>query len=164
MKRNTCIYLYADNTLSIFPLFMGILLSLLFVGCGTVVTQFVPKGAYEIPQLPKAELATIQIDTERQWIQRSKLIALHIDGKLALRKQLKPYGMISVDEILIAPGKRDVSIMTIYDSLHEGTRQTLQTVSKFSADIKTGGTYLLKDGIELVDVNTDKVVSQSKLF
>ena len=151
--------------LSILILCAGILVSLPFVGCGTVMNKFIPDGAYEAPQLPKSELATLQIDTEGGWLQRYKLIAFRIDGKLVMRKQINVHEKITIDEILVLPGKRDMSVMTIHRHFFDNdTGRTIQLVSKFSADVEAGGTYLLKDDNKLVDANTGEVVSQWKLF
>ncbi len=151
------------SSLLILPL--GILLSLPFVGCGTVINKFISESAYEAPQFPKSELATIQIDTEGGWLQRYKLIAFRIDGKLAARKQIDVHEEPAIDEILVLPGKRDMSVTTIHRHFFDNdTGTTTQIVSKFSADVKAGGTYLLKDDNKLVDASTGEVVSQWKLF
>ena len=79
MKRNKWIHDHINNTgtqqikpkLSVLILLAGMLLSLPFMGCGTFLMR---ESAYKVPDLPKSELATIQIDTERQWIQRPNLI------------------------------------------------------------------------------------------
>ena len=143
--------------LNILILLTGVLVFLTFVGCGV----FMPKGEYEVPQLSKSELATIQIDTEIGWLQRYNLIVLRIDGKLALRKNIKADEKIAIDEILVVPGKHDMSVTTIH---RRSTGEVLQTVSRFSADLSAGGIYLLQDYNKLVDASTDKVISQSKLF
>ena len=154
---------------SILILLTGILLSLTFVGCGV----FMPKGEYEAPQLPKSELATIKIDTEGGWLQRYNLIVFRIDGKLALRKKIDALEKVSIDdEILVAPGKRNMSVLVVYESFHGDTPGGRQHQSWFSADVETGGTYLLKveGGREadfrgkLVDTNGDKVVSKPRLL
>ncbi|RKU19846.1 hypothetical protein C6500_09995 [Candidatus Poribacteria bacterium] len=174
MKRKKRGHRYANKietprrvklTSSISILFTGILLSLLFAGCGTVINKFTSEGEYEAPQLPKSELATIKIDTEGGWLQRYKLIAFRIDGKLAVRKQIDAHDEIAINEILVLPGKRDMSVTTIHRHFFDNdTGTTSQIWSKFSADIKAGGTYLLKDDNKLVDANTGEVVSQWKLF
>ena len=93
-------------------------MSLTFVGCGV----FMPKGEYEAPQLPKSELATIKIDTEGGWIQRYNLIVFRIDGKLALREKIDALEKISIDdEILVAPGKHDMSVLVVYESFHRSS-------------------------------------------
>lgn len=174
MKRKKRGHRYANKievtrrvklTSSISILFTGILLSLLFAGCGTVINTFTSEGEYETPQLPKSELATVKIDTDGGWLQRYKLIAFRIDGKLAVRKQIDTHDEIAIDEILVLPGKRDMSVTTIHRHFfHNDTGTTSQIWSKFSADVKAGGTYLLKDDNKLVDTNTGEVVSQWKLF
>ena len=168
MKRYKWIHDPINNTrtqqikpkLSVFMLLTGMLLSLSFVGCGV----FMPEGAYEAPQLPKSELATIKIDTEGGWLHRYNLIVLRVGGKVALREKIGSYDASSVDEVLVAPGKHDMSMSTIHNSFEGDARSTVQTTSRFSADVKAGGTYLLRDEGELVDAATDKVVSKSKLF
>ena len=155
--------------LSIFILFTGILLSLPFVGCGI----FMPEGAYEAPQLPKSELATIKIDTEGGWLQRYHLIVFRIDGKLALRKKIDALEKVSIDdEILVTPGKHDMSVLVVYKSFEGATPGGRQHQSWFSADIEANSTYLLKveggnEGdfrAKLIDTNGDKVVSESNLL
>ena len=167
MKHDKRIHHHINNTrtqqmklkLSIPVLLVGILLSLPFVGCGV----FVLEGAYKAPKLPKSELATIKIDREEGWLQRYNLIVLRIGGKLALREKIGDQEEHS--EILVAPGEHNMSVSTIYDSFSDkGNPSAVQTVSKFSADVKAGGTYLLKGEGELVDANTGKVVSKTKFF
>lgn len=158
--------------LSISILLVGILLSPFFIGCGTVVNTFTPEGKYEVPQLPKSELATIKIDTEGGWIQRYHLIVFRIDGKLALSKNIEAHEEVSIEEILVAPGKHDMSLLVVYESFHEDTPSDRQIVSRFSADVEAGGTYLLKGELssefnlksKLIDTNGDKVISKSKRF
>ncbi|RKU21891.1 hypothetical protein C6503_04685 [Candidatus Poribacteria bacterium] len=160
--------------LNIPVLLVGILLSLLLVGCGTILVR---EGPYEAPQLPKSELATIKIDTEGQWIQRPNLIVFRIDGKLALREKIDLYEAVSIDdEILIAPGKHEMSLLVVYESFHANIPKDRQILSRFSADVKAGGTYLLTGEFsgggssklnfsgKLIDTNKDKVVSKSKFF
>lgn len=151
---------------SISILFTGILLSLLFAGCGTIKSKFTSEGEYEAPQLPKSELATIKIDTEGGWLQRYHLIVFRIDGKLAVSQKIDALEKVSIDdEILVLPGKRDMSVTTIHRHFFDNdTGTTSQIWSKFSADVKAGGTNLLKDDNKLVDTNTGEVVSQWKLF
>ena len=169
MKHYKWIHRYVNNTrsqqmklkLSIFILFTGILLSLPFVGCGI----FVLEGEYKTPQLPKSELATIKIDTEKGWVQQYNLVVLRIGGKLALREKIGDQEEHSIGEILVAPGEHDMSVSTIRDSFTDkGKPSAVQAVSRFSADVKAGGTYLLRDKDELVDANTGRVVSKSKFF
>ena len=175
MKRYKWIHRYVNNIggqqmkpkLSILILLIGIPLSLTFVGCGV----FMPKGEYEAPQLPKSELATIKIDTEGGWLQRYNLIVFRIDGKLALREKIDALEKVSIDdEILVAPGKHDMSLLVVYKSFHEDTPSGRQIVSRFSADVEAGSTYLLKGELsgefnfkgKLVDTNGNKVVSKPR--
>ena len=168
MKRNkigTQWRLKFRSSLLILPL--GILLSLPFVGCGVVM----PEGEYEAPQLPKSELATIKIDTEGGWLQRYHLIVFRIDGKLAVSKNIEGREDVAIDEeILVAPGKHGMSLLAVYKSFHEDTPSDRQVVSRFSADVEAGSTYLLTGELgsefsfkgKLVNTNGDKVVSKSK--
>ena len=126
-------------------LLVGVFLSLPFIGCGTVINKFMSESAYEVPQLPKSELATIQIDTEKGWLQRYNLIVFRINGKLALRKNIEESEKITIDEILVVPGKHDMSVMTIHTVFHGDKPETIQTLSRFSADVKVGNIYLLQD-------------------
>jgi hypothetical protein len=158
--------------LSILILFAGILLSLPFVGCG----KFMPKDEYKAPQLPKSELATIRIDTEGQWIQRPNLIVFRIDGKLVLQEKIEVYEEVSFDEILVAPGNHQMSILVVYESFHTNTPRDRQILSRFSADVKAGTTYLLTGEFsgggssklnfsgKLIDTSKDRVVSTSKFL
>lgn len=155
--------------LSISILFTGILLSLLFASCGTVINTFTSEDEYEAPQLPKSELATIKIDTEGGWLQRYNLIVFRIDGKLALREQIDALESVSIDdEILVAPGKHDMSVLVVYKSFEGATPGGRQHQSWFSADIEVGSTYLLKvEGdfsAKLVDTNGNKIVSEPRLL
>ena len=60
MKRYKWIHRYVNSTggqqmklkLSIPVLLVGTLLSLFFIGCGTVINRFAPEDEYEAPQLP----------------------------------------------------------------------------------------------------------------
>ena len=151
--------------LGISTLLVVVLLSLPFFGCGTVMGNFIiSKGKYVAPELPKSELAAIQIDIESGWLQRYKLIVLRIDGRLALREKIEADADISIDEILIAPGKHDISLSTILDRFDGDTPSTVQMMSIFSAEVEAGSTYLLQADNKLVDAETGKVVSESKIF
>ena len=159
--------------LSIPVLFVGIFFSLFFIGCGTVINTFIPEGKYKAPQLPKSELATIKIDTEGGWLQRYNLIVFRIDGKLALREKIDALEKVSIDdEILVVPGKHDMSVLVVYESFYGDTPGGRQDQSWFSADVEAGSTYLLKveGGREadfrgkLVDTNRGKVVSKPRLL
>ena len=73
------------SRLNVISLFIVTLIPLLSLGCGT--TMFVSDSKYVVPNLPESELATIQIDTDLQWLQRINQVALRINGKLALQKK-----------------------------------------------------------------------------
>ena len=158
--------------LSILILLTGIFLSLPFVGCGI----FIPTGEYEAPQLPKSELATIKIDTDGKWIQRPNLIVFRINEKLALREKIEIYEEVSFDEILVAPGKHEMSLLVVYESFHTETPSDHQILSRFFADVEAGNIYLLTGKFsgslggelnfkgKLVDTDEDKVVSKTKFF
>lgn len=159
--------------LSILILLVGILLFLQLVGCGTI---FMSESEYKAPDLPKSELATIQVDTEGQWIQRPNLIVFRIDGKLALQEKIEVYEEVSFNEILVDPGKYEMSVLVVYESFHANTPKDRQILSRFSTDVKAGGTYLLTGEFsgggsselnfygKLIDTSKDKVVSTSKFF
>ncbi|MDE0554691.1 MAG: hypothetical protein OXI24_10775 [Candidatus Poribacteria bacterium] len=159
--------------LNILILLTGILLSLPFVGCGVSM----PQGEYESPQLPKSKLATIRVDTEGQWIQRPNLIVFRVNGELALSEKIDVGEAVFMDdEILIAPGKHEMSLLVVYESMHENTPSDRQILSRFSADVAAGRTYLLTGEFsgsgadelgfkgKLVDTNGNKIVSKSKFF
>ena len=107
-----------------------VLLTIPFFGCGT--TMFTSESKYEAPDLPKAELATIKIDATGNWIQRVDLMVLRIMGKVALRKEIEDNYTDSVDEILVAPGKHDMSILIIYKSFEGGVEKNVHIKSGFS--------------------------------
>lgn len=163
--------MHKQSYANIASLFVIGLLSLSVLGCGTI---FMWEGKYEAPDLPKSELATIQIDTKGKWIQRTNLIALRINGKVALRKEIGENKDVSIEDVLVDPGKQDMSVLIIYESYDKGTRTTVQKSASFDADVKAGGVYLLKGdftysvgsefSFELVDADTDRVVSKSKIF
>lgn len=152
-------------------LLIGVFLSLLFIGCGKI---FMREGKYVTPELPKSELATIQIDTEGQWLQRAHLFVLRINGKIAVRKEFGDNKKSTIDEILVVPGKHDMSMLVIMESHSEGIPQNRQSISDFYTEVKAGGTYLLNGkytynteegfSFKLIDTDTDKVVSKSKIF
>ena len=157
--------------LSIPVLLASILVSLPLVGCGAGINKFTSEGEYETPQLPKSELATIKIDPDGGWLQRYNLIVFRVDGKLAVSKNIEAREDIFIDdEILVTPGKREMSLLVVYKSFHGDTPSDRQIVSRFSADLEAGSTYLLTGELgsefsfkgKLVNTNGDKVVSKSK--
>ena len=179
MECTKGIYHYVNSTatqqmkpkLSVTILFVGTLISLSFVGCGI----FVSEGEYEAPQLPKSELATIKIDTAGEWVQRSDFILLRIDGRLALSEKIELGKDLAIDEVLVVPGKHNMSLAVIYEAFHEHKLRDRQILSTLSANVKAGGIYFLRgefshdtDGelgfqCELVDTVKDKVVAASRI-
>ena len=159
--------------LSLPILFAGMLLSLLLVGCGKIGDMFATKAEYKAPALPKAELATIQVDTDGGWIHRVDRFALRIDGLLALDERIDADEDIIIKEISVAPGKHNISVLTIYKSFKEVMPKPRQIVDNFSVDIKAGS-YLLKGEFSphgdgdltfdswLADAVTGEVVKKSK--
>ncbi len=160
--------------LSIFILLAGILLSLPFMGC-TKAEIFGSGSEYKAPELPKSELATIKVDTEGEWMQRPDLIVLRIDGRLTLSEKIELGRDLAIDEILVAPGKRDISLKVVYEAFHEHKLRDREILSILSADVKAGGVYLLRGEFshdtdselgfqcELVDTVKDKVVAESRI-
>ena len=146
------------------------LLSLQFLGCGTAIMQ---KDNYLTSNLPKSELATIQIDTDGQWIQRINQVALRIDGKLALRKKFTENTNDPKNEVLVVPGKHTLSILVLTDTYPDGVRKDLQITTNLSAKVKIGVTYLVKGKfdnsidddltVELIDTSTDEVIGKSRM-
>lgn len=148
-----------------------ILLSISTLSCGNL---FVSETKYVAPELPDSEVATIQIDTEGNWIQRTNLIVLRINGKVALRKEIGEKKNIKIDDIPVVPGKHNMSLLAITESFGENKPHDRQSMYKFTAGLKPNETYLLKGeyeyesgedySFELINTANDKVVSKSKLF
>ncbi len=146
------------------------LLSLPILGCGTAVMQ---NDRYLTPNLPESELATIQIDTDGQWIQRINQVALRINGKLALRKKFTENTKNTKNEVLVIPGKHTMALFVLTDTYPDGVRKDLQITTNLSAKVKPGITYYLKGEfdnsvdddltVELIDTSTDEVISKSKM-
>ena len=140
------------------------------LGCGTAVTR---DGNYITPNLPKSEMATIQIDTDGQWIQGINQVALRINGKLALRKDFTEDTNYMNDDVLVVPGKHTISVLVLTDTYPDGVRKDLQITTNLSANVKAGITYSLKGNfgnsvdndltVEFIDTSTDDVISKSKI-
>ncbi len=143
------------------------MLMLIFVcGC-TKLTSELP---YNPPELPESELATIQIDTEKKWVQHASLIIFRVNGKVALREEikgnssiLKGDSSISVADTLVGPGNHDMSVHILIKNFSEGRETHHRIVSKFSAKLKTGGTYLLRGDVE-PDVNNEASYTMTDAF
>lgn len=165
-----------NSKLSISVLLISLLLPLLLVGCGRIVNTFVTKGEYKVPALPKAELATIQVNTDGGWLQRLDQLALRIDGGLALEKKIDADEEVTIKEIVVSPGQHNMSMLIIYRSFDDVIPQPHQIVTNFSADVEAGGSYLLQGEFSprldgelsfenwLTDANTGKNVSKNNIL
>ncbi len=149
---------------------VGALLALLVCGCGAIF----PPEIYVPPNLPKSELATIKIDTTGRYMKEMNLIEVRINEKRSLRQKIKDDKNISIHDVFVAPGKQDMSVTIrhyIWSYAHFRVRY-LKTTSTFSAELNSGGTYLVKvlsdhvrgggPFIELFDKNTGEVVSKNR--
>ena len=146
------------------------LLSLQVLGCSPAVTL---DGNYITPNLPKSEMATIQIDTDGQWIQRINQVALRIDGKLALRKKFTENTEGTKNKVSVVPGKHTMSVLILTDTSPDGVRKEVQITSSLSAKVNAGVTYLVKGEfdnsvdddltVELIDTTTDEVIEKSRM-
>ena len=149
---------------------VGALLALSVCGCGTIF----PPDMYVLPDLPKSELATIKIDTTGKYMESVVLIEVRINGKRALRQKIKDNKNISIHDIFAAPGKQDMFVVIRHHVWRymPFAQHNLQTTSTFSAELKSGGTYLVNvrsirydygpPFIELFDKNTGEVVSKNR--
>ena len=185
MKLNKHLYPHVDHAvtsrglnlkLSISILLTSLFLSLLSVGCGRIVNTFVTKGEYKEPALPKAELATIQVNTGGGWLQRLDRLALWIDGRLALEEKIDADEEITIKEIVVSPGQHNMSVLIIYKSFDDVTLRPHQIVTNFSADVKAGSSYLLQGEFSpsldgelsfeswLADAKTGKDVSKNNIL
>ena len=169
--------LFRNKVQSKLPLFqrhysyiVGALLALSVWGCGAIF----PPEIYIPPDLPKSELAAIKIDTTGRYMKEMNLIEVRINEKRALRQKIKDDKNISIHDVFVAPGKQDMSV-TIRHHVWSNTRlriRYLKTTSTFSAELNSGGTYLVKvlsdhvrgggPFIELFDKNTGEVVSKNR--
>lgn len=156
---------------SIFFLLYAVLLVIPSFGCGT--TMFASDSKYVAPNLPVSELATIQIDTDGQWIQRINQVSLRINGKLASQMKFTENTKDTENKVLLVPGKHTISLIVLTDTFPDGERKNLQISSNLSANVKPGITYILKGEFDnsidddltakLIDINTEKVVSKSRV-
>ena len=124
-------------------LLVGLPLFLLLISCGKISQTFVTRGEYTVPPLPRAELIPIRVDMDGGWIYRLDRLALWIDGLLSLEEKFDEGEGICIKEILISPGKHDLSVLIIYPSFHEAKPSTRQIMTSFSADVQIGASYLL---------------------
>lgn len=147
------------------------LLAFLFWGCGTIF----PPDMYVPPDVPQLELATLRFDTTHfeRYVKPLKVmdwIEICINGKRALRQQIEADKNNAVPDVCVAPGTQDISIRTRYHfwGLGHFAIRDLQVTATFSAELKSGGTYLVQvflghhgeQGILLVDKETGENVSR----
>ncbi len=148
----------------IYCLFVITLLLMPLCGCITSFQQskvLSHQSPYLIPDLPKSELATIQIDTN--WIQHNSLFALAINKKVALREKIRE----NKNQIFLVPGTHDMVLLLIAET-QSGKEQ--QSASGLSIEVKADSTYLLTAEyandtgealcFQLIDTDTQEVVSQ----
>ena len=157
-------------------LLTSVILSMLSISCGRVVSTSVTKGEYKVPALPKAELATIQVNTDGGWLRRLNQFALQIDGRLALDEKIDVDEEITIKEILVSPGQHNMLVQIIYESFDNVISRPHQIVTGFSADVKAGGSYLLQGEFSprtggelsfkswLADASTGKDVSKKNIL
>jgi hypothetical protein len=142
------------------------------IGCGPIITF----NKYTPPDLPKSELATLQIGTTGMRIQQVGM-EVEIDGKLAVRKKIKDNKNISIDDIYVVPGTHNLSARSITyyldpHSLYRNKHRVyIQTTVTLSAELKADRTYIVKANlhpditgvfsIEVVDKKIGKVVSRN---
>lgn len=146
------------------------IISLSVLGCGT--TTFMGERYHITPNLPKSKLATIQIDTDGQWLQRYVRFGMSVNKKQAFHEIIIDNNTVSIDDVFVLPGKQDISLLLLTRYYPEDRGEEHQTVAYYSIDVKAGGTYLLKGELdddyedevnfELIDIDTDQVVSEYK--
>lgn len=78
-----------------------------------------------------------------RWLQRIEQFAVRIDGQLALEKKLDPDRNEPIKDILVSPGKHDLSVGILYQSFSDAMPSTHQEWTTFSADAKVGHRYFL---------------------
>ncbi len=154
-----------------FFLFLTAFLFLSLWGCSTTYQQssiLTLQGPYQIPDLPKSELATIQID--RNWIQYEGRFALAINKKIALRENFSEHHTNVINDVFVVPGTHDIALLLITYNYPAGESKETQTTKCLSIEVKADSTYLLTAEYEndtddelcfqLIDKNTWEVVSQ----
>lgn len=135
-------------------------------------TMFFPPHPYIPPDLPKTELATIEIDTTSEYMKHIRLIEVLIDKKLAVRQEIDINQNISIDDVFVAAGEHNITTVFIAETSpnrHTYRPKRKQTTT-YDVDFKAGGTYLvillsahLAHGdlyIEVIDKHTDNPVGK----
>ena len=134
-------------------------------------TMFFPPHPYIPPDLPKTELATIEIDTTSRY--HITFIEVRIDNRLAVRQEIDRNKNMSIDDVLVTAGEHNITARFItatspgrYGGIDN--RRSKLTFS-YDVDLKAGGTYLvfltkLLDGglyIDFIDKETRKHVGKN---
>ncbi len=147
-------------------LFVVLLTSSVF-GCAMLL----PPHPYIPPDLPKTELATIEIDTTSRY--HITLIELLIDKKLAVRQEIDINKNMSIDDVLVTAGEHNITARFITATTPRPRRGIDNRRSKltfsYDVDLKAGSTYLvfltkLLDGglyIDFIDKETNKTVGKN---
>ncbi len=141
-----------------------VLLTLSVFGCAMIF----PPHPYIPPDLPKTELATIEIDTTSRY--HITLIEVLIDKKLAVRQEIDINKNMSIDDVLVTAGEHNITarFVTATTPHPRGGIDNRRSKLTFSYDVelKAGGTYLvfltsILDGglyINFIDKETKKTV------
>ncbi len=147
------------------------LLALSVFGC----TMIFPPHPYIPPDLPKTELATIEIDTQSEYLKHITSLEVRIDRKLAVRQKIDINKNISIDDVLVTAGEHNITAIFVAETSpnprdYQPKRKQIAT---FDVDLKVGGTYLIillsahiRGGglyIELIDKETNKVVHKQNM-
>ena len=134
-------------------------------------TMFFPPHPYIPPDLPKTELATIEIDTTSRY--HITFIEVRIDKKLAVRQKIDRNKNMSIDDVLVTAGEHNITARFI-TATSPGPRRSIDNrrsklTFSYDVDLKVGGTYLvflskLLDGglyIYIIDKETRKHVGKN---
>ena len=142
-----------------------VLLTSSVFGC----TMFFPPHPYIPPDLPKTELATIEIDTTSEY--HITLIEVLIDNKLAVRQEIDIKKNMSIDDVLVTAGEHNITgFVTATSPGRWGSdNRRCKLTFSFAVDLKAGGTYLvflskyLDSGlfIDFIDKETRKTVGKT---
>ncbi len=144
-----------------------VLLTLSVFGCAMIF----PPHPYIPPDLPKTELATIEIDTTSRY--HITLIELLIDKKLAVRQKIDRNKNMSIDDVLVTAGEHNITARFI-TATSPGPRRSIDNrrsklTFSYDVDLKAGGTYIVfltkfLDGglyIDIIDKETRKHVGKN---
>ncbi len=147
-----------------------VVLILSMLGC----THIFPVAEYVTPDLPKTELATIEIDTTSECLKHINLIEVLIDKKLAVRQEIDINKNISIDDVLVTAGEHNITARVYTVTLPHWRGGIYKRKGKltfsYEIDLKAGGTYLvfltqLIEGglyIEFIDKDTNQTVHKKR--